>query len=236
MLCQLCLKNKNLCASHIIPEFFYKPLYDDIHRYLQFSTKPNEKNIYRQKGIWEKLLCENCEQYFSGLEDYARRVLFGGTEIKISQQKGKIVITNLDYAKFKLFQLSLLWRAGATQRSEFSKVSLGPHQDKLRLMLISHNPGEAHKYGCILTATPRLSELLNEFMMAPDSIKVDGHHCYRFLFGFILWVYFVSSHTNRLPGENLFLSGDGSLPIFFENNKSIKFIQKIVDQIKAAGK
>lgn len=237
MQCQLCLKeNINICESHIIPEFFYQPLYDDIHRYIQFSSKPNKKNIYRQKGIWAKLLCKKCEGYFSGLEDYARRVLFGGTEIKISQQKGKIVITNLDYAKFKLFQLSLLWRAGATQRPEFSKVTLGPHQKKLRLMLISQNPGKAYNYGCILIATSSLIELLNEFILTPDSVKVDGHQCYRFLFGFVLWVYFVSSHTNRLTNENLFLSEDGSLPIFLENDKSIEFIQKLVNQLKEAGK
>jgi len=236
MLCQLCLKNENLCDSHIIPEFFYKPLYDDINRYLQFSTKPKIKNIYRQKGIWEKFLCENCEKYFSRLEDYARRILFGGTEIEISQQRGKIVLTNLDYSKFKLFQLSLLWRAGASKRPEFSKVNLGHHQNRLRLMLISQKPGKAHEYGCILTATPSLSELLSEFIMAPDSIKVKGHQCYRLLFGYILWVFFVSSHTSRLSSEDLFLSEYGSLPIFLENNKSIEFIQTFVDQLKAAGK
>lgn len=36
--CKLCLKEKELMFSHIIPEFFYEPMYDEKHRFMQIST------------------------------------------------------------------------------------------------------------------------------------------------------------------------------------------------------
>jgi len=33
MKCKICCQQKELRDSHIIPEFFYKPMYDDKHRF-----------------------------------------------------------------------------------------------------------------------------------------------------------------------------------------------------------
>lgn len=40
MYCKLCKKEKELRKSHIIPEFFYKLLYDPFHRFNLISSKP----------------------------------------------------------------------------------------------------------------------------------------------------------------------------------------------------
>ena len=92
MNCKLCLKQKDLQKSHLIPEFFYKPLYDEKHRFHVLTTTPEDKNIFEQKGIREKLLCYDCEQYFSQLEDYVRKVFYGGVGIWIKNDKNKILI------------------------------------------------------------------------------------------------------------------------------------------------
>ena len=67
MKCRLCLKEKPIQNSHIIPEFLYKPLYDNLHRFKSLSTLPEIKIEYKQKGIREKLLCRDCEQYILSL-------------------------------------------------------------------------------------------------------------------------------------------------------------------------
>ena len=134
--CKLCLKQKKLQKSHIIPEFFYQPLYDNLHKFNVITTSSKEKNKPEQKGIRERLLCYDCEQLLSPNEDYVRRVIYGGTEIKISRDGNNVIIWNTDYIKFKLSQLSLLWRSSVSKLKYFSNISLGPHEEKIRQMLI----------------------------------------------------------------------------------------------------
>jgi len=74
MKCALCVEDKELCDSHLIPEFFYEPSYEEPHRYYRVSTNPDKKVVPRQKGIWEKLLCRDCEDRLTVLENYARRL------------------------------------------------------------------------------------------------------------------------------------------------------------------
>ena len=54
--CKLCLNKSDLKNSHIIPEYFYKPMYDEKHRFFQVSIDPNEKNKFVQKGLRKYLL------------------------------------------------------------------------------------------------------------------------------------------------------------------------------------
>jgi len=65
----------------------------------------------------------------------------------------------IDYKLFKLFQLSLLWRAGVSDRPIFKEVALGRHQEILRRMLLDDDPGESHKYGCIMLAAITMESL-----------------------------------------------------------------------------
>lgn len=47
------------------------------------------------------------------------------------KREGKLVhLTGLEYSPFKLFALSVLWRAGVSSLKDFEQVSLGPHEIK----------------------------------------------------------------------------------------------------------
>jgi hypothetical protein len=235
--CKLCLKQKNLQNSHLIPEFFYKPLYDEKHRFHVLSTIPEERNIIEQKGIREKLLCYDCEQYFSQLEDYARKVFYGGVEIGMKNDKNKILFEDIDYTKFKLFQLSLLWRASVSTVSLFSEVSIGPHEEKLRKMLINKNPGEYYEYGCsIIGLLMEGKRLADQMILKPESLRVDGQRCYRFILGGCIWLFVVSKHSKNFYGREFFLSKDGKLIILLQSAENTKFIAKLVKDLKTSGK
>lgn len=227
MICKLCLNEKKLCKSHIIPEFFYQSLYDNLHRYCNISTDPNKTIYQRQKGIWERLFCSDCEALFNHYETYSSKVLRGGTGIEIVNYANKIVISGIAYHIFKLFQLSLLWRSGVSSRSEFSNISLGHHSEYIREMLLTEQPGEPYEYGCIIIATPSVQDTLQCMIMPPEPLRVDGHRCYRFLLGGLFWVFVVSSHSHQLVQRDIFLTKDGSLPIYKENEKSVEFIRKL---------
>jgi len=124
MSCALCLEDKKLCKSHIYPEFLYERIYDDDHTYRIVSTSENERVRRRPKGIYEKLLCRDCETLLSTWETHASQVLFGGVELEIVDKNGQCVASGIDYTRFKLFQISLLWRTAVATRQEIPDLSL----------------------------------------------------------------------------------------------------------------
>jgi hypothetical protein len=147
-ICKLCLQQKKLCRSHILPEFLYKSLYDENHKYHVISNIPEKKNFKRQIGLWEFLLCKECEAILQKYEDYVYRLL-NVHQIQGEKYRNAFVINNCDYHKLKLFQLSLLWRIGISERKEFYKIKIPEkHNNILRHLLLSDNPGNYYDYGC----------------------------------------------------------------------------------------
>ncbi len=239
MLCALCNKKKSLCKSHIFPEFLYKPLYDKSHKFTGLSTDPNVRNKRLSKGMYEKLLCIECEKIIGKFENYAKIVLLGGvggTPISLKNDADFIVCDGIDYSLFKLFQISLIWRAGVSKRSEFSKVTLGPHESRLRKMVIDENPGEPHEYGCIIVAAPSIINIIEELILPPEPLRLNGFRCFRAVLAGMFWFFFTSSHTEKFEFNQLFLSKDGRLLIYKENNKSIEFLMKFGYDLLKGGK
>ena len=75
------------------------------------------------------------------------------TARRLTQGQGRIVgyeYPAYDYAKLKLFFLSVLWRAGASSNQFFNRVDLGPHLDILKNLLLSADPGQPDEYAVIL--------------------------------------------------------------------------------------
>lgn len=222
--CALCKKNEPLRNSHIIPEFFYEYLYDEKHRGLIISAEPKEKIKFFQKGMREKLLCEYCEQRLSIYERYISQLFFHADTFK-TQNEHYIIVSNVDYKKLKLFQLSVLWRASVSKLPFFSSVHLGPHEEVIRSMLLDENPGIELAYGCFLTAIHiDESKPVIDLIMAPALVRDNGFRIFRFLFGGFIWVYVVSSHNEQFSMRDYFLKSDGTLVIVKRPIEKIKFI------------
>jgi len=80
--CRLCEQNTNIKQSHIIPEWGYKNLYDSKHRLLNISMRENiVYPCFKQNGAKEYLLCNECEQHFSKLENYSKKYIHSYTII-----------------------------------------------------------------------------------------------------------------------------------------------------------
>ena len=148
MKCKLCLQEKRLLnCSHIISDFTYQDLYDENHKINKIQDLSNPMKFIRvSSGEYDKgILCEECEQKIGKFENYAAVILFGGNIAKkemprfISQVNPHgveyISIQNIDYRKFKLFLLSLLWRASISKRDYFKHVRLGKYEDEIRKMI-----------------------------------------------------------------------------------------------------
>ena len=239
MTCRLCKQDKPLMRSHIFPEWLYMPLYDKNHRFFVLSTDENKRRSTRPKGIYERLLCQECEVQMSKWEGNARGVFYGDDpRIRRGKYGKTIVLSGLRYAPFKLFQMSLIWRASIANRQEVHKINLGPHAERLRKMLFEECPGECYECGTILKLPPAtLDEITREFIYPPERIpgKIDGHTAYRAIFAGLIWLFIVSNHSADLRDKDLFLTEDGRLPIYKVGEPVVEFLRKLALDFSKAG-
>lgn len=235
MACKLCKKNEPLRESHIFPEWLYKPLYDHNHRFFVLSTNSNKRRGTRPTGIYQRLLCDECEQKFSKWEGYARDVFYN-LSLKVIEDDRAVVFSGMEYTPFKLFQMSLIWRASITTRPEIHPIDLGPHTEKIRKLLLDESPGEVYEYGSILMLPALSQELMQQFVYPPERLptKIDGHSAYRAVFGGLFWLFIISSHSYRIPHE-VFLSKNGNLHVFKVGGPAVKFMQQLAVDFFAAG-
>lgn len=227
--CALCLRPSVLINSHIIPEFVYTALYDDLHRFHQLQISEGESSLH-QKGHRQPLLCKDCEQRFSIHEKYVSEVFSGKIPVHATQVGKLIKVTGLDYFHFKLFGLSILWRAGVCSHRFFSKVELGPHQEVLRQMLLADSPGPRLKYAFLLSQliSAESDYKPDDIIVEPTLSRFNGHRCYRFVFSGMIWTFTVSSHNLIPPISSTTLSEEGEMQMILTRLEEVEFIMSAI--------
>jgi len=236
MTCRLCKKDKPLKNSHIIPEFIYGSLYDEKHRFHVLSTLKTTKNAKLQKGIREKLLCGDCEEKLSVYERYVSLIFSGAIPAQASRNGKLVTLEGLEYDKFKLFALSVLWRAGVSTLPFFEQVSLGPHEEKLREMIRSESAGELGDYPFIMALVTHEDVVQTDLIVQPSWSRLEGHYSYRFVYGGIAWLYLVSSHKTPNIIANAALSRAGKTTMLVSEVSNMPFIVDFANELKANGK
>lgn len=116
--CRLCNEQKPLVRSHIVPEGFYENMYDEKNQVYSSSELRNEFDIL-QKGYREHLLCRGCDGGIIGnrYDKYGIQVIRDRLHINFSEDDEKEFWVGLDYNKFKIFLLSVLWRSHIAQKN-----------------------------------------------------------------------------------------------------------------------
>jgi hypothetical protein len=210
--CKLCLKEAKLSYSHIIPELLYINIYDELHRAIKVTPDKIERPPYIQKGMREYLLCYKCETQLSRYEDYASRLLNSILVMDLKQGEQSLLVTNIEYEPFKLFQMSLLWRSSVSTLEGFESVSLGTYEEDLRLRILNEDPGEPLEYGCLLMMYPGGSKV-DTVLFTPVLEELAGKTFYRLHTGRWFW-YFIHPGQFEEEGEiDLILSKSGMLRI-----------------------
>lgn len=209
--CRLCGASETLLKSHIIPEFIYRPMYDEKHRFFVLDAVKRWRAKPLQKGLMERILCHGCEQLLSEFEKYAAEVMSGNSSAKLQQYHDRVCISGLDYARFKLFLLSVLWRASVTNHEFFKLVSLGPHEDKVRSMIIERRPGRPEEYGCIVIFSALKGEDITDTMFNPEPFRWAGRRFNKFFFAGAGWCFYCDSQPPTAHLRRLFLQEDGTL-------------------------
>ncbi len=233
--CKLCNNESKLKNSHIIPEFIYKPLYDDKHRFSLLSNIETKGPAKLQKGIREYLLCEHCEGVFSKYERYVSLILSGQIQVTHRRDRKLVYLEGVDYKKIRLFGLSILWRAGISSLQMFEQVKLGPHEEKLRCMLLNEDPGDSDKYPFMLSPVVHQGELQTDLIMQPTWTRSEGHYGYRFVFGGLAWIFIVSSHRPPYVISQAAVSEDGCLTMLISDIEDMPFIMGFIQELKQGG-
>jgi hypothetical protein len=196
--CRLCGQQASLSRSHILPEFLYKPTYDGAHRALELRRE-EQAGRFIQKGHRERLLCERCEGQLSRYEKYFKEVWFDRKALPSRLEPGIHVHTvdGLDYRLFRLFHLSLLWRASISEQDFFEHVALGAHEDAIRRLLLGDDPAQPELYHWMAAAIMHEEGAWDHMIMQPVVRRIDDRTTYVFLFAGCLWFYFVSNTPVR---------------------------------------
>jgi len=137
----------------------YQKLYDENPKryYTTYNRGKNQSKKLSRKGIREYLFCDSCEGILNEYETYAAETIYAKNQKNEAFLKNQIKIftdsflyefENFDYSKFKLFQMSLLWRLIVSSKYETNDI--GEHTEKLRTAILNKNPLEEHQYGCFL--------------------------------------------------------------------------------------
>lgn len=189
-----------------------------------------------QKGLREPLLCEKCEQRLSVYERYASMFLNGGVGITVQQQGDRLYLTGLDYNKLKLFQLSILWRAGISSLRSFSQVKLGPHAERIRKMLHNDDPGVEAVYGCLMFVLMHESEVMPDIIVPPTFARLGSQMAYRFVFGGLVFLYVVSSTPPPKFVAEHFLQELGTAIVKLQQVGELGFLVDSVANMQRMGK
>lgn len=195
-ICKLCEKDELLCRSHIIPDFFYKPLYHEEEKGRFFSFRENSDFVgIHQSGIWLHLFCESCEGILQKNEEYVAR-LFDRDLWEIAKPlkytNGKIwergkELTEIDYHRFKLLFLSVFWRL-SLETQFFKPIALGPYREKLRKLILNSEVPREDELGIMIGRVTIQGEYIPGFIGGILSDRCGKYHrCH----GVILRGYYV---------------------------------------------
>jgi len=235
MSCALCQKEKELCDSHVISKFNYKPLKKDEGRFYIVSANPNLDNEIVQDGAKQKLLCIDCEDQRNTWETYFSRKWHRG---EFFSEEYPHIVTGLDYAKVKLYQMSTLFLASVSSVPLFKEVELLPErEEQLRKMLLSESPGPSAEFGCMMDAL--VEEQIDPRTLVAKAITKEkaGVRIHRFLFAGFMWAY-VDGDTDLMDDtiKEHFLRKDGRLVIRGKPIRNIEFLMGTFKRLDELGK
>jgi hypothetical protein len=206
--CALCHLQRQLRNSHVLPELCYKPLYEtagtERRAILIARDDARHKKPYLREGLRHPLLCADCEGFLSREyeEPFAKHWMSGAC-LPQNLTSGLQLVQTYDYRRFKLFHLSVLWRAGIDaqrfgRESPWHRVYLGKHEERLRTLIRSGDPGQPGEYpiaGWFVTQPTEPQRWTPGAIHLPVPHQVFGMNCYKVMFAGASWVWFCSSHT-----------------------------------------
>lgn len=238
--CELCKEKKDLINSHIIPEGFYSKMYNSKGN-MTYASKLRNRKKYIQNGLKEFLLCKHCDGVIIGKYDkYAIEVIRDRKNVNEKEYSNCLLWSDLDYDKFKLFHLSVLWRAHIA-KDNFKGVNL-PEEvaNEIRGYILSGKAPEEYNYPVFGLYLVDYEGNHKEF----DGIVTSGNEyrllnapntkTYAFIYNGIAWNYVISNVKHDEFFERLSLKEEGNIILQKQNIYEYRPFCDLHDSIKFA--
>lgn len=242
-ICRLCGANAPLLKrSHVIPDFMYSDVYDEKHRLILFAPAAAVKGDTRvqrpSSAPYDSgILCAQCDnKTLGGYEDYAAKLLFGKNLppslaptvqnfVNPADGYGESKVTNMDYNKFKLFALGMLWKSHISKQPFFSDISLGPHADSLRGHLLSGIAPGQDAYPVFMLGWLRETSFSKEFVVKPLHFRWQGkHHGYLYMFRGLIIFIFISDQADTTALDRHKVLSNGTVSIFNMHEGAVRYM------------
>ena len=234
-ICRLCHNDRELRNSHIVPEFLYADLYNGKGHLMGINGQGGRGWKPLQKGIRELLFCESCEQHFNEYFEKPFRERWVVAQPLPNPWVGTDVHwVTVDYSSFKLFHLSVLFRASVSTLATYREVSLGRHEEKLRLLLLHRDPGEFWQYPIFAYAVVHhKTNSLIPMVSQAQRLSFNGQRCYGIMYGGAQWWIGVSSHRNH-ELEKASLQPNGNMPFHAVPWNEVAVVQAASEALRNA--
>ena len=172
-----------------------------------------------------------------GSHEVWRKVFCGGSWKDIQRFQDKWVLSNLDYARVRLFFLSLIWRMSvAPEDNMWTDVILGPDEETIRKMVHSQNPGEQWQYGFLCIIPFFNGKPIKDWLLEPECGQSDGGRMYILLVGGCLYLFHISNQLLSKQWTEGLIRKDGSWIIGVQDALEIPFIREEAVRISEAMK
>ena len=180
----------------------YTGLFDKNNKVVETNLFNFKEAKYRPTGIYDKnILCKSCDtKTIGGLESYAAKILYDKKDLVWTVHEDEHIINlmfkGVDYAKFKLFLISILWRASISKQKIFEEVNLGvKYEEMARQMIHENNPGKRYDFPTCIIGLKSDENLVKQAIVAPRRTKADGNTAYTFYINELFYWFNISEYN-----------------------------------------
>lgn len=215
----------------------YYGLFDEKHFIAHVDLINFKRKDLLPNGFYDsKILCYECDNEIIGqLESYSKIVIYGGKgnskkypnyEKRINQLNQKyLLLTNIDYKRFKLFLLSILWRASISNHKFFESVKLNEHEDIIGKMIYNNDPGTTFEYPAGMFIFEENKKLPTKLIAKPIRTESAGNLSYSFLINGLVLNYKIQGNGDKEFYNQIAIKDDNTMNVYIFNEKNgIKFI------------
>ena len=206
-----------------------------------------------QDGWKEHLLCRKCEQRIGDWEKIACEELrgeHGATATpRATPYSGPIVLPRgvkpaalqmlemqgCDYATWRLFQLSMLWRMDRSRLHELATVDLGEARDDVEKMLAAEDPGRPMDYPCWVYILSSWGQPTRELMTTPIPFKYKGYPAIELVFGGLGWFFIIAHDVACETMRQLVIDRTGRMPLLFVDVGSVEWLVEGIRRMAQQG-
>ena len=199
----------------------------------------NKKGEFTKKsniGIYDQIVCLECERMFQEYDRYAKNFLLGydgvKQEIRDGEEKLAYIVPEYDYHNLKMFILSVLWRASVSMQPFFEKIKLGPYENEIKELIIKNDYVSEDVFPIVITRFKESNIGTNSFLDPHITREIDGVNMYKFYFGAGYKVY-IKVDKRPMPSSinTVILRPNKSLCIInqdFNNSAELKLMKNLL--------